>query len=189
MIKVNLLRDPTARSRRAFKKPEVSRTGPALVAFIILAVGVMGGWYFYINSHKNKLTQRKHDLIIEESKLKDLKKELAEYEKIKQEKQKRIDVIESLKDRQKGPVLLLNHVLHSIPKNRLLWLTSLNQEGNRVTIIGYAQKIEAIPDFMNNLEENGYFQSVELVGQGVQSDKDAARFSLLCTSAQYKTEE
>ena len=187
MIKVNLLRDPTARSHKTFVKPKMSRTGPVLVAFVVLVAVLMGGWYLFINNQKTKLTAMKHDLIIQETRLKDLKKQLGEYEKIKLEKQKRIEVIEKLKDQQTGPVLLLNHVLESMPRNRLLWLTTLNQKDNRVQIVGYAQTIEAIPDFMTNLAKSGIFQSVDL--ELIESQKDASKFSLLCMSAQYHTEE
>ena len=187
MIKVNLLKDPTARSHRTFVRPKVSRTGPALVAFIVLVAAVMGTWFYYINTQKNKLTAKKQELIIQETRLNDLKNELTKYQQDKIDTQKRIEVIEELKAKQTGPVLLMNHVLASIPRDRLLWLTTINQKDDRVQIVGYAEKIEAIPDFMTNLAENDFFQSVDL--ESIESSKDAAKFSLLCTSAQFQTGE
>ena len=187
MIKVNLLKDPTARSHRTFVKPTASRTGLVLVVFFILVAVGMGAWYFYVNNQKKNLTEKKHYLLAEESRLEDLKKELAKYEAITLEKQKRIDVIEKLWEKQTGPVLLLNHVLHSIPRNRLLWLTSVVQKNNRVQIVGLSEQIEAIPDFMTNLALTGYFQSVDL--ENMVSEKGTSRFSLLCMSAQYQPEE
>jgi type IV pilus assembly protein PilN len=187
MIKVNLLKDPTARAHKTFTKPTVSRTGLALVAFIILVAGSMGAWYFYINTQKKDLTVQKNDLRIREAELIEVKEKLIKSEAMKKERLRRISVIENLKERQTGPVLLLNHVLHSIPPNGLIWLTSLDQKSNRVDITGYTQKIEAIPDFMTNLEKTGFFQSVDLVT--VESQKEASRFSLLCVSAQFQPEE
>ena len=187
MIRVNLLKDPTARSRRTGAKPKMSSSAPVLIAFIVLVVAVMGGWYYYLNMQKTKLTERKHELVIQETRLNDLKSELAQYEKDKLDRQKRIDVIEELREKQSGPVQLMNHLLESIPQNRLLWLTSVNQKDDRVQIVGYAQQIEAIPDFMTNLANDNLFQSVDL--ETIESNKDASRFSLLCTSAQYHTGE
>lgn len=187
MIRVNLLKDPTARSRRTVAKPKMSSTGPVLIAFIVLVAAVMGGWYYYLNMQKTKLTDRKHELVIQETRLNDLKSELAKYEKDKLDRQKRIEVIEELREKQTGPVQLMNHLLESIPQNRLLWLTSVNQKDDRVQIVGYAQQIEAIPDFMTNLAKNNLFQSVDL--ETIESSDDASRFSLLCTSAQYQTGE
>ncbi len=189
MIKVNLLKDPSARSsRRTFVKPKMSRgTGPALVAFIVLVAAGMGAWFFYVNMQKNKLTATKQELVDKENHLKELKVKLARYQEDKIEKQKRIDVIEELQKRQTGPVLLMNHVLASIPRDRLLWLTTMNQKDDRVQIVGYTERIEAIPDFMTNLAKNDFFQSVDL--ESIESSNDAAKFSLLCTSAQYQTGE
>ena len=187
MIKVNLLKDPSARVHRTFKTPTVSRSGLALVAFSVLVAVGIGACYFYFNNQKNELTADKRELQIKEAKLEDLKKQLAKFEEIKQQRQNRIDVIERLKEKQTGPVLLLNHVQNSIPQNRLLWLTSLVEKDNRIKIEGFSQKIEGIPDFMTNLLETGFFKSVDL--ELVESQQDAARFSLLCTSAQQQPEE
>jgi len=187
MIKVNLLKDPTARTRRTSVSPSTSRTGPLLIGFIVLVVVVMGAWYYVVNDQKNDLTQYRNELKAEEARLQALKIKLEQYEEDKQQVQSRINVIEGLKERQTGPVLLLNHVLHSIPRNRLLWLTSLVQKDNAVKIVGQTQKIEAIPDFMTNLSETGFFQSVDL--EEISSQDDFSKFSLLCMSAQYELEE
>ena len=187
MIKVNLLRDPTARAHKTFVKPTASRTGLALISFILLVAIGMGAWYFYVNTQKKNLTEERNILRVEEAKLQELKKEIEQFKLDKQEREHKIKVIETLKENQTGPVLLLNHVLHSIPRNRLLWLTSLVQRENQVQVVGYAQQIEAIPDFMTNLKKTGFFQSVDL--ETIVRETDAARFSLLCMSAQYQPEE
>jgi Tfp pilus assembly protein PilN len=187
MIKVNLLRDPTARAHRTFVKPTASRTGLALISFIILVAIGMGAWYFYVNAQKKNLKEIRTDLRLREAEMQEYKGKIARLEEHTRERKRRIDIIERLKENQTGPVLLLNHVLHSIPRNRLLWLTSLVQRENQVQVIGYAQQIEAIPDFMTNLKKTGFFQSVDL--ETIVRETDASRFSLLCMSAQYQPEE
>ena len=187
MIKVNLLKDPIVRTQKTYVKPSMSRTGPWLVAFIVVVVAAMGGWYFAVNNQKNKLAEYRNELKAEEARLQALKTKLEKYEEDEKQMQSRINVIERLKEQQTGPVLLLNHVLHSIPRNRLLWLTSLIEKDNTVKIVGNVEKIEAIPDFMTNLAETGFFQSVDL--EMIESQEDASKFSLLCVSAQYQPEE
>ncbi|MBN2319563.1 MAG: PilN domain-containing protein [Acidobacteria bacterium] len=189
MIKVNLLKDPIARTHRTYIKPSTSRTGPLLIVFIVLVVGLMGAWYYVVNERKNELTEYRNELKAEEARLQALKIKLEKYEEDKKQIQSRISVIEQLKEQQTGPVLLLNHVLHSIPRNRLLWLTSLIQKDSAVQIVGQTQKIEAIPDFMTNLAETGFFQSVDLEMIDSVGQDDASKFSLLCMSAQYQPEE
>jgi Tfp pilus assembly protein PilN len=187
MIKVNLLKDPIDRTRKTSVTSSTSRTGPILIVFIVLVVVSMGAWYYVVNDQKNELTEYRNKLKTEEARLQALKVKLEKYEEDKKQIQSRIDVIERLKEQQTGPVLLLNHVLHSIPRNRLLWLTSLIQRDSDVKIEGQTQQIEAIPDFMTNLAETGFFQSVDL--EEITTQNDASKFSLRCVSAQYQPEE
>ncbi len=109
-----------------------------------------------------------------------LRKEIEKFEKIKQQRQSRIDVIEQLKTNQTGPVLLLSKVIQSIPRDGVLWLTSLTQRAETIKIIGYTQHTEVIPDFMRNLMTCGIFQSVDL--ELIEAQKDASKFSLICIS-------
>ncbi len=180
MIKVNLLRDQTARVRKTFVKPSVSRTGLIISAIAILAIVGMGGWYIYLDRQVSQAKAKVEDLRREEQRLKELKDKIAEFEKLKEQRQNRIDVIEKLKRDQTGPVLLLNTVIQSIPTDGVLWLTSLAQKSDRITIVGYTQHTELIPDLMSNLTASGIFESVDL--ELMESQKEASKFSLICTS-------
>jgi Tfp pilus assembly protein PilN len=187
MIKVNLLRDQTARVRRNFAKPTVSLTGLILAAIFVLVAGGMGAWWFYLNRQIQDCTEKRNKLRVEEARLQSLQKEIEKYKKMKQLRLSRISVIEKLKEAQTGPVVLLNQVLQSIPQDGAMWLTSLNQKDSQVRIIGYAQHTEAIPDFMSNLATNGLFQTVDL--ESIESQKDASKFSLLCITAKEQQAE
>jgi Tfp pilus assembly protein PilN len=180
MIKVNLLKDQTAQVRKTFVKPTVSRTGLIFLAIFVLVTGATASWYFYIRHQVQVSTEKRKKLRIEDARLKSLKKEIATYEKLKQLRQSRIDVIEKLKENQTGPVLLLNNVIQSLPREGILWLTSLSQKSGRIKIVGFTEQTELIPDFMSNLTESGIFQSVDL--ESIESQKEASKFSLICTS-------
>jgi Tfp pilus assembly protein PilN len=125
-------------------------------------------------------TEKVQKLRVEEARLQELKKEIDKYETMKKLRQSRIDVIEKLKENQTGPVLLLNSVIQSIPRDGILWLTSLSQKSDKIKIVGYTQQTDMIPDFMSNLTASGIFKSVDL--ESIESDKEASRFSLICTS-------
>ena len=180
MIKVNLLKDQTIRVRKTFVKPNVSRTGLVFLAIFLLATGAMGAWSFYVHQQVKTGTEKRKQLRIEEARLQTLKKEIQKFEKMKQLRQSRIDVIEKLKEDQTGPVLLLNTVIQSIPRDGDLWLTSLSQKADSIKIVGYTQRTEVIPDLMSNLATSGFFESVDL--EEIESQKDASRFSLFCKS-------
>lgn len=178
MIRVNLLRDSAPRTRKITVAPTVSRTGLAIVSAFILLVGGLGFWWFYVDRQVRTLTETRDRLRVENARLQALKQEIVTYEKLKKLRQSRVDVIEKLKEFQSGPVALLNDVIRSIPHEGNVWLTVLDQKGDKIQIAGYAQRGESIPDFMSNLAGTGYFESVDL--EVVQEENNAAKFSLMC---------
>ncbi len=180
MIRVNLLKDHTVRGHKTFASPKVSRIGLIFVAIAVLVVAIMGSWTLYLRQQVQTSLEKRERLRREEARLQILKKEIAKYENLKQQRQNRIDVIEKLKANQTGPVLLFNNVLQSIPRDGALWLTALNQKGAQVKIIGFTQHTDVIPDFMSNLMACGMFQSVDL--ESIEAQKDTSKFSLVCIS-------
>jgi len=180
MIKVNLLKDQTAPKHVTFAKPTVSRTGLILLAVFLLAAGGMGTWYFYVKQQITTSREQKKVLSAEDARLKELKKQIDRFEKLKKQRLNRIQVIERLQENQKGPVLLLNHIIRSMPQDGFMWLTNLTQKDDRVKIVGYTERTETIPDFMSNLAASGIFQTVDL--ELIESKADASKFALLCTS-------
>jgi Tfp pilus assembly protein PilN len=187
MIKVNLLRDQTARVRRNFVKPTVSRTGLIFAAIFIVAAGMIAAWWLYLDRQISNYTAERNSLRIQEARLQKLNKELDRFKQMKQLRLERINVIEQLKEAQTGPVELLNRVLQSIPQNGVMWLTNITQKDDQVKIVGFTQKTEVIPDFMSNLSSAGFFQSVDL--ESIESQKEASKFSLLCLCAKKKQAE
>ena len=185
MIKVNLLRDQAAKTRKTVVKPTASPVGLlAIAVFAVVALGAGGTWY-YLNSQIIQLTGNRDKLRVEEARLKGLRKQIEQFEKMKQEKQSRIDIIEQLRANQKGPVILLSQVIRSIPTSAAFWLTSIEQKGEQVRIMGFTVPPETIPDFMSNLAATGHFKTVDLELYE-DKEKEAATFTLLCVSEQRK---
>jgi Tfp pilus assembly protein PilN len=185
MIKVNLLRGQTAPKRGgpALPKKPFSRTPLLFLAAIALPLAGVAAYWYSLKGEVATLTTRRDQLRTQSRRLEDLKKQLAEFEKKKLERQNRIQVIEQLKENQTGPVLLLSHVIQSIPTDATLWLTNLDQKGERVQITGFTRRGESIPDFMSNLAGSGYFRTVDLeLYEDQQRDKQAAKFVLVCTT-------
>jgi len=180
MIKVNLLKDQTVQTRRTFVKPTVSRIGLIFSAILILAVSGMAAWTLSVQHQIKTGIDKRRVLRAEEARLQSLQKEIEKYEQLKRLRQNRIDVIENLKENQKGPVLLLNTVIQSIPKDGMLWLTSVSQKSDNIKIVGFTQHPEVIPDFMNDLALSGFFRSVDL--ELMERQSEATKFSLICVS-------
>ena len=182
MIKVNLLKDQSVRTRKAFIKPNVSRTGLIFGILLLAAAGIMGAWAFTVNRQISVDTVRREELRREVARLELLKKGVEKYEQLKQQRQSRIDIIETLKEKQSGPVLLLNTVIRSIPRDGDLWLTSLGQNAGIIKIVGSTRVPGLIPQLMSNLKASGIFASVDL--ELIERQENASDFSLICTSVQ-----
>jgi len=187
MIKVNLLREHAPRGRKIIIAPTVSRAGIVAVFIFVLTGAALGAWWYYLNNQISTLTATRNRLRAENARLETIKKQINDYEKIKQLLQGRIDVIEKLKEYQSSPVLLLNHVIQSIPKDSSMWLTQLDQKEDRVQIVGFSPKADAIPDFMSNLAASGFFKTVDL--DSFEDQKEAAKFSLSCISKRNEATE
>jgi len=181
MIKVNLLKDQTTSTRRTVIKPQSSRFGLLILTAMAVVVAGIGITRFYLVRQVQELAVDRNRLNTENERLKGLRKQIDEYEKMLAERQSRIGIIEQLKLNQTGPVLLLNRVVHSIPSGAVLWLTALDQKGDQVRITGFTARGETVPDFMSNLSATGFFKSVDLeLYEDVQ--KDAAKFILVCVN-------
>lgn len=187
MIKVNLLGDQTIRIRPTTVKTTVSRTGLAVAAIFVLLVGGMGGWWYTLHRQVQSLTESRDRLKLESARLAALKKEADQFEKLKAARQNRVEVIQKLKEFQTGPVLLLNHLIQSIPTDSAMWLTLLDQKTDRIQITGYVEWPESVPLFMTKLSATGFFKSVDL--ELLENDKEFAKFSLICVSARKQMPE
>ncbi len=187
MIKVNLLRDHTSRSRKTYIKPTVSRTGLIFAAIALLAAAIMVAWTLGLRQQIQTSTAKRSKLQTEEARLQALNKEAEKFDRLKILRKSRIDAIEKLKASQTGPVLLLNNIIQSIPRDGLLWLTSLTQNGENVKIAGATQQTEVIPDFISNLMLCGMFQSVDL--EMIESQKEASKFSIVCITGKKSAAE
>ena len=184
MIKVNLIQDqtgkkkPTATSRTL---PTFSRIGFLMIAAVVVLAGGLGAWWYAVTQDVRHLTAERDRLRVENTRIQVLKKQIADFEKLKKLQESRILVIEKLKEAQTGPVLLLNMVVQSIPRDSGIWLSTLEQKGDRVGIVGHTRQPEFIPDFMTNLSGTRYFKSVDL--ELIQDDASGSRFSLLCMTS------
>jgi Tfp pilus assembly protein PilN len=191
VIKVNLLREQAPRAKKAVAAvtPTVSRSGLVFVAIFVVLAGALGGAWYYYRHQIQVLTAQRNRLRIENARVQQWKKDIGEFEKLKQLLEKRVAVIEELKQSQTGPVRLLNTIIQSTPKDDSVWLTLLDQKPDRVQITGFILRNESLPDFMNNLMASGYFTSVDLDLFEAAKDKSSSKFVLTCKSPQRRTTE
>jgi type IV pilus assembly protein PilN len=187
MIKVNLLRDHTAREHKTFANPTVSRMGFLLLAIFLLAAGAMAYWTYDINLQIVDRTEKRIQLRRANDELKRLNAEIDKYAKLISQIEERTRAIDALRQERSTPVLLLNAVIRSIPPNAELWLTTLSQKSESIKITGSTSQAEIIPDLMNNLSASGFFSGIEL--ELIERSNDISKFSLFCTRAKKSQSE
>lgn len=172
MIRINLY--PT------FEAVEVAPVQQYAVLVILLAAMGLGGWYWSVTSTRADLQEQVDLLRLESARLKELTARVLEFEERKRSLEERITIIERLKDNQKGPVELMNIVIASVPDNPPgLWLTSLVQQENLLTIEGRAFDVPFVADFIAALDNSRAFNYVDL--QFWEQDQETSiRFQLHC---------
>jgi Tfp pilus assembly protein PilN len=67
----------------------------------------------------------------------------------------------------------LDALANTVVRTDTLWLTSLTRNGNGLTIIGAAGSINAVANFITQLEHSGYFNQIE-IKESTQDTKNAA---------------
>jgi len=181
MIKVNPLKDHSAyveKKQPIIAAPKVSWVGYAYIAAVIITISVLGyAWISSGGAIKNAAADNQR-LEKELKEMEALRKQFVELEQKKQERQAKIAIIERLLESQKGPVKLLNVIIQSIPQDRDVWLTSLEQTVNGVKIKGQTRNPDMLPDFMDSLGKSGIFASVDI--EQIERHDDTSNFSILC---------
>jgi len=187
MIRINLLGVPKAkRGKRGGggSLPGVGGGAPnmLLVVLVLLAIGAGGNWYYYTFLQKQAITlQTKIDEAGRENqRLADIKAKYLELEKQKDLYERRVNVIHQLQENQKGPSTLLSMIGDTVNHTDAVWLNSMKEEGNNITLDGMALSVDAVANLMKNLKSSGYFRNIE-IKTTFQDDavKDMAAFSFM----------
>ena len=169
MIKINLVREGRAvRGAGAVAAPTAaagaaggtSANNILILGLIILGAAAAAGYWFVEN---RKLTERQETVAArkqEADKLEAIIHDVEEYQKRKDNLQKRIELINTLKNNQRGPVRIMDQVSRDLPD--LVWLDRMNIAGQRVTLAGRGLNPNAIANFVENVKNDPYFEEPEL---------------------------
>ncbi len=173
MIRINLL--PV----RVSKKKTVGKQQLLLFALVVV-LGFIGN-FFWASSRASELAAR-------EAKVRSLKDEIAQLDRIIGEVKnikdqqaalrEKLDILAQLKANRSGPVRVLDALASLTPKR--LWLTKMEEKGNVVSYAGAASTIDDVSEFMTALKQNPYFGNVELqkTSSKVERGMDIVEFTL-----------
>jgi type IV pilus assembly protein PilN len=191
MIRINLLGGPRQKAKNhSVSMPDVfsAANNPALLMVIALVVGAVanGAYYMHLVRQKDRIDRAMKVAEAENLRLSQVKTAYQEAEKQKENYKRRVDVIEQLRASQSGPMQLLDVVGQTVSTTDAVWLSSMSQDGNTISLQGMALTPSAVANLMRNLEKTGYFKSVE-IKETFQDDQvkeiQAFQFTLTCEKA------
>jgi type IV pilus assembly protein PilN len=190
MIRINLLGVAKPKGKRGTPSaPASSSMGEggsllvkAVAAMILIAV-LNGGYWMMLDKQKRDIASQMAVAERKNRELSDVKARYLERQREAQNYKRRVDVIDSLRAGQAGPVNLMNTVGDTINKTEAVWLNTMKDQGNSIDLEGYALSSDAVATLIANLQKTGYFKTVE-IKESVQDaqikEVQAFLFTLTC---------
>jgi type IV pilus assembly protein PilN len=181
MIKINLLAGTEKAKARAVKTPRFEGVGSlgqnVLMSGVVILALMFIGWRWYsLESERRSLQSEIVKAQAEKERLQAIIKKGEEYKAKKELLERKISLITQLKRNQSGPVHLLDEVSKQLPD--FLWLDTMNESAQSITIQGKATTYNAVSNFYNNLTGSRYFQNVVL--GAISAIPVGVTFSLTC---------
>jgi Tfp pilus assembly protein PilN len=173
MIRINLLGRARPKAARQAVPLEATLQIVFFAAALLVALGVL--YYNWHSTNQQIIEVRLHiqKQTGEKARLEQLKAQVDEFERQKVVLQQRINIIEELQRNRTGGQELLDALANTVVRTDTLWLTSLTRTGNGLTIIGTAGSINAVANFITQLQHSGYFNQIE-IKESTQDTKNVA---------------
>jgi len=174
MIRINLL------PRKAKPLITLWRDGSVLGATVVLLLIV---WMVVLVRMNSRLNTTRRELQKVKKQIEDSKLDLQKVEQLKERKamlENKINIIHSLREKQAGPVHMLDDLSLAIPEQ--VWLEGINNTGTTIRIDGYSPSYNAVSEFMRTLAQSPYYDKIELdnIQQSLIKGKKFQRFKVSC---------
>ena len=163
MIRVNLLGLPKKIKRGA---PAITLEGtPIMILFAAVLLVVLGMQYWRYNGLQAEgvvLDEQIQQLTEEEQRLAAIRARYDTNIARRDHLERRIAIINDLEERRSGPVPLLTMLATTVSNTESLWLTGFDQTGQSVLIEGIALNMDAVRNFLTQLEGTNTFSNVDM---------------------------
>ena len=191
MIRINLLETSKGKGKRGSSGPtmpamEMGDMGsPKLkVLVVILVAGVLNFGYWYRLDQQSKSIAKQMAAAEQKNReLSDVKARYLERQRQADNYKRRVDVIDSLRAGQAGPVNLLAMLGETVNGTEAVWLSKMDDTGASVNLEGTALSTDAVANLIANLQKTGFFKTVEIKetfqDDGIK-DMQAFQFTLTC---------
>ncbi|RKZ12462.1 hypothetical protein DRQ53_14725 [bacterium] len=189
MIRINLVAErKTEKSRKPLLNFESGNEalGNVVMGAVIIAALLFSGYKFVsMSSTLADLDVSISDANAERERLKDI---LAKGEAFKAQREllkRKVELITDLKKNQDVPVHLLDQISRNLPE--FLWLDSVSERGNGISLVGKATTYNAVSNFYNNLDASNFFADVVL--GTTQQEGQGVSFSVSCRFVPFRDQQ
>jgi len=191
MIKINLLESAKGKNKRAGGGPamptmEMGDMGsPKLkVLVVLLLAGLLNfGYWYRLDRQEKSIATQMAAAQQKNRELSDAKARFLERQTQANNYKRRVDVIDSLRAAQAGPVNLLGMLGETVNGTEAVWLKSMDDTGASVNLEDTALSTDAVANLIANLQKTGFFKTVE-IKETYQDDQikdmQAFQFTLTC---------
>ena len=156
MIRLNLL-PHREQKRQARKRQFISLS----ISLAVLAIAVVALVHVVMAARIDNQNQR-NDLL--KSEIAKLDAQIKEIDRLREQTQAllaRKQIVETLQTNRTEAVHLLDQIVRQLPDG--IYLRSLKQVDNKVTVIGYAQSNARVSTLMRNIESSAWLEKPSLV--------------------------
>ena len=174
MIKINLL--PTDKVRKVKKKAEdrtqfVVAGGGCVLTFLFCTY-----FFWYVPNGKISQLQAEQTKATQElQRLQEQVKVVENYERDKKALEEKNRIIQELREKQGGPVHVLDDLSSFLPDR--VWLKSFSEQNGIVDLDGSALSNADIVDYIGNLKRSAFFTDVELLESRQMTEKNIPIYS------------
>jgi Tfp pilus assembly protein PilN len=166
LIKINLVREGRA-VRGAAGAPAATAAGAVagvsgnlnnlfIIGLLVIGVIVSGGWWLLVQRKLDERDEQVRTRKQDAERLETIIKDVAAYQEQKDNLQQRIDLINQLKQNQKGPVRVMDRISQDLPD--LVWLDNMAMAATKITLSGRGLNPNAIANFVANIKNDPYFE-------------------------------
>jgi Tfp pilus assembly protein PilN len=191
MIRINLLETSKGKGKRGAGGPamptmEMGDMGsPKLkVLVVVLVAGLLNfGYWYRLDQQSQSIAKQMTDAERKNRELSDVKARYLERQRQADNYKRRVDVIDSLRAGQAGPVNLLAMLGETVNGTEAVWLSKMDDTGASVSLEGTALSTDAVANLIANLQKTGFFKTVEIketFQDDTIKDMQAFQFTLTC---------
>ena len=151
---------------------------------VLLLAGLLNFGYWYRLDRQGKTIATQMQSAEQKNReLSDVKARYLERQTQANNYKRRVDVIDSLRAGQAGPVNLLAMLGETVNGTEAVWLRSMDDTGANVSLEGTALSTDAVANLIANLQKTGFFKNVEIketFQDDAIKDMQAFQFTLTC---------